>query len=89
VTADDDFAKLRTSLMQLSSSLGCVLEDTADGSLRLRVRSLEIGHWAYEAGAPFVFSMRKGYFKTVARDVEQAEMITRQVIIASMGGEHE
>jgi hypothetical protein len=33
--------------------------------------------------------MRKGYFKTVARDVQQAEMITRQLINASMGEEHD
>jgi hypothetical protein len=86
---DDEFAKLRTSLLQLLSTLGGVLEETDDGRLRLRVHSLEIGYWAYEAGAPFVLSMRNGYFKIVAKDVQQAEMITRQVINASMGGEHE
>lgn len=84
--ADDEFSKLRTSLERLSSTLGFALE-TDDDRLRLRVHSLEIGYWTYEAGAPFVFSMRKGYFKTVAKDVQQAEMITRQVINASMGGE--
>jgi len=84
--ADDEFSKLRTSLERLSSTLGFALE-TDDDRLRLRVHSLEIGYWTYEAGAPFVFSMRKGYFKTVAKDVQQAEMITRQVINASMEGE--
>jgi hypothetical protein len=86
--ADDEFAKLRTSLMQLSSALGGVLEETDDGRLRLRVHSMEIGYWTYEAGAPFVFSMRNGYFKTIAKDVQQAEMITRQVMNVSTGGEH-
>ena len=86
--ANDEFAKLRTSLEQLSSTLCFVLEETDDDRLRLRAHSLEIGYWTYEAGAPFVFSMRKGYFKTVAKDVHQAEMITRQVMNASMGGEH-
>jgi len=86
--ADDEFSKLRTSLERLSSTLGFALE-TDDDRLRLRVHSLEIGYWTYEPGAPLVFSMRKGYFKTVAKDVQQAEMITRQVINASMGGEQD
>jgi len=86
--ADDEFAKLRTSLAQLSSALGFVLEETEDGRMGLRVHSLEIGYWAYEECAPFVFSMRNGYFKTIAKDVQQTEMITRQVMNASTRGEH-